>query len=108
MQLDLVSSELAVEQAINQELRLEVIELESPERILEAASNRLGMIRPAERVYLPGIDPDLEAIFQPPASGDPFGPAPLTDELVNRFSLTLQAAGIIEPEVDAPTPGAES
>ena len=108
VQLDMVSSELTEARALNQELRLEVIELESPERILEAASNRLGMVRPAARVYLPGIDPDLEAIIQPPATGDPFGPAPLSDELMNRFTLTLQAAGIDEPDVDSATPSDDS
>ena len=109
VRLDVVSAELSEERATNQELRLEVIELESPERILEAAANRLGMVRPAERIYLPGIDPDLEAIFQPPPVGDPFGPAPLSDDLMNRFTLTLQAAGLVEPDVDLPAPtGADS
>ncbi len=98
VQLDAVSSELAEAQALNQELRLEVIELEAPERILEAASSRLGMIRPAERTYLPGIDPDLEAILQPSTTGDPFGPAPLSDALVERFSQTLRASGVITSE----------
>lgn len=87
VQLDTISSELSAEQALNQELRLEVIELESPERILDTAVRRLGMIRPEERTYLPGIDPDLQAILQPPATGDPFGPAPLSEELAERFAL---------------------
>ena len=87
VQLDAVNAGLNTERALNQELRLEVIELESPERILDAAVTRLGMVRPAQRTYLPGVDPDLNAIVQPPATGDPFGPAPLSDALIDRFSL---------------------
>ena len=87
VQLDAVNADLNVERALNQELRLEVIELESPERILEAAVTRLGMVRPDERTYLPGVDPDLNVIRQPPEVGDPFGPAPLSAALVERFSL---------------------
>lgn len=94
VQLDVISSELDVERAINQELRLEVIELEAPERILEAASTQLGMIRPAERTYLPGVNPDLQPVRQPPEAGDPFGPAPLSDELISRFANTLGAVGV--------------
>ncbi len=87
VQLDTISSDLSAERALNQELRLEVIELESPERILDTAVRRLGMIRPDQRTYLPGVDPHLQEILQPPATGDPFGPAPLSDELIERFSL---------------------
>ena len=36
----------------NQQLNLQVIELEAPERILETAVSRLGMTRPPERTYL--------------------------------------------------------
>lgn len=87
VQLDTISVDLTSERAINQELRLEVIELESPERILDTAVRRLGMIRPDERTYLPGVDPDLQEVLRPPASADPFGPAPLSEELRTRFAL---------------------
>jgi cell division protein FtsL len=80
VQLDSVNRELSVEREQNQQLRLEVIELEAPERILDTAVTRLGMSRPDERTYLPGIDPDLVNIRTPPA-GDPFGPAPLPESL---------------------------
>ena len=90
VQLDSISVELSEERALNQALRLDVIELEAPERILETASSRLGMIRPTARTYLPGVDPDLQAIVQPPRRGDPFGPAPLSAELVERFNTTLR------------------
>lgn len=76
VKLDAVNAELSEARELNRQLRLEVIELEAPERILDTAVDRLGMIRPEERTYLPGIDPDLETIPPPPA-GDPFGPGPL-------------------------------
>ena len=95
--LDHVSAEIAEAHALNQQLRLDVIELESPERILESAITELGMIRPGERTYLPGVDPDLVAITQPAETGDPFGQAPLSDELVRRFATTLEAAGHAVP-----------
>ena len=78
--LDAVNSDLAEARERNQQLQLEVIELEAPERILDAAVTRLGMVRPDERTYLPGIDPNLVEVRLPP-SGDPFGPAPLPDHL---------------------------
>ena len=42
----------------------------TPERILDTAVLRLGMVRPDERKYLPGIDPNLVEIRLPPP-GDP-------------------------------------
>ncbi len=77
---DSVNSELVDAREQNQRLRLQVIELEAPERILETATTRLGMVRPEERTYVPGIDPDLAEVRLPP-SGDPFGPGPLPDFL---------------------------
>lgn len=77
---DEVNSELVEARELNQTLRLEVIELEAPERILETAITRLGMVRPDERTYVPGIDPDLVEVRLPPA-GDPFGPGELPEYL---------------------------
>jgi len=77
---DSVNSELVDAREQNQRLRLQVIELEAPERILETAITRLGMVRPDERTYVPGVDPDLVEVRRPP-SGDPFGPAPLPEFL---------------------------
>jgi len=76
VKLDAVTAQLNVERERNQELRLQVIELEAPKRIIDTASENLGMVRPEQRTYLPGIDPMLETIAPPPP-GDPFGPAPL-------------------------------
>lgn len=81
VKLDAVNADLSVERERNQQLRLDVIELEAPKRILDAATTRLGMVRPDERTYLPGVDPNLVTIRQPTA-GDPFGPGPLPDSLL--------------------------
>lgn len=80
VKLDSVDTELSQARERNQQLRLEVIELEAPERILETATSRLGMVRPDERTYLPGVDPNLVEVRLPP-SVDPFGPAPLPASL---------------------------
>ncbi|RZV45049.1 MAG: cell division protein FtsL [Acidimicrobiales bacterium] len=81
VELDRVSSQLDEELEINRRLRLEVIELESPDRVLELASDRLGMIRPDERRYLPGIDPVNQVVAQPQLA-NPFGPRELPDFLI--------------------------
>lgn len=81
VKLDAVNADLSVERERNQHLRLNVIELEAPKRILDTATTRLGMVRPDERTYLPGVDPNLVTIRQPVA-GDPFGPGPLPDSLL--------------------------
>lgn len=80
VRLDAVNVELEQAREQHQQLRLEVIELQAPERILATAVERLGMTRPAERTYLPGTDPNLEAIVQP-GPGDPFGAGALPDFL---------------------------
>jgi cell division protein FtsL len=81
VQLDVVNRELAEAQEENQRLRLEVIELEAPDRILDSAVERIGMIRPDERRYLPGIDPEVAEV-RLPASADPFAAAPLPEWLL--------------------------
>lgn len=81
VELDAVNRDVRLEQELNQDLRLAVIELEAPDRIMDAASDQLGMVRPKERRYLPGIDPALSAVDPPPEVGDPFAPAPLPEFL---------------------------
>ena len=80
VRLDEVNQQLEVAREENQRLRLLEIELEAPERILDVAIERLGMIRPSERRYLPGIDPSIDEVPLPPA-GDPFGPGVLPPHL---------------------------
>ena len=81
VRLDAVNLELETARERNQQLNLQVIELEAPERILDTAVSRLGMTRPPERTYLPGLDPELE-IIAPPIVGDPFGPGVLPEHLL--------------------------
>jgi len=80
VELDRVGRQLDEELEVNRRLRLEVIELESPDRVLQLASDRLGMIRPSQRRYLPGIDPVNQVVAQP-EKADPFGPGPLPEFL---------------------------
>lgn len=82
--LDRVSRELDIARDENQHLRLSVLELEAPGRVQDVALGRLGMIRPVERQYLPGIDP-MTVQVATPKSKDPFGPAPLPDSIRIRF-----------------------
>ena len=81
VQLDAVNVQLDEARELNQQLSLQVIELEAPERILDTAVTRLGMTRPTERTYLPGLDPELDVVA-PPAAGDPFGLGPLPEHLL--------------------------
>ncbi len=52
LQLDHIQTRAAAEQARNERLRLEVAELQSPERIVAAAQQQLGMVPPASVTYL--------------------------------------------------------
>lgn len=52
LRLDSLDADLAVERARYQELRLQVAELEAPGRVVDVAQRRLGMIAPAELLYL--------------------------------------------------------
>jgi cell division protein FtsL len=81
VELDAITRDLRDEQELNQHLRLAVIELEAPDRIMKTAGERLGMVRPTERRYVPGIDPALSKVEPPPETGDPFAPAPLPEHL---------------------------
>ncbi len=81
VELDVITEELDEERERNQELRVAVIELEAPDRIMTTAEERLGMTRPQVRRYLPGIDPAIAELAPPPEAVDPFAPAPLPAEL---------------------------
>jgi len=81
VELDVINEELELERERNQELRVAVIELEAPARIMTAADDRLGMTRPQVRRYLPGIDPTIAEVALPPEAVDPFAPAPLPADL---------------------------
>ena len=80
VRLDEVNQHLEIAREENQRLRLLEIELEAPERILDVAVERLGMVRPTQRRYLPGVDPAIDEIRLPPST-DPFGPGTLPPHL---------------------------
>ncbi len=56
LRLDDLDAKLAVEQSEYQQLRLQVADLESPARIVDTAKNDLGMVSPADLVYLAPAD----------------------------------------------------
>ena len=68
--LDAVEERIQVAEQEAEDLRTELAELQSPERIIGEAVERLGMVeRPASPLYLqPGADDDARAAEVPPAS----------------------------------------
>ena len=91
VELDRVNIELEVAREQNRQLRFALIELEAPERVIDVAEQRLGMIRPDRREYLPGIDPAMVEI-SPPQVANPFAAAPLSAVLQQRLSAVEQSA----------------
>ncbi len=55
--LDRLSNQATAEQARYQRLRLQVAELESPDRIVATAQQKLGMVQPAKVTYLAPVAP---------------------------------------------------
>ncbi len=76
-EFDGLQDRLEYGQQRSQVLREEVARLESPSRILSAATGRLGMTPPPNRLYLPAVVP-----------GDPLHPLPTPSE--NPFSLRVR------------------
>ncbi|MDP6481170.1 MAG: hypothetical protein QF522_04780 [Acidimicrobiales bacterium] len=76
-EFDSLQDRLEYGQQRSQVLREEVARLESPSRILSAATGRLGMTPPPNRLYLPAVVP-----------GDPLHPLPAPSE--NPFSLQVR------------------
>jgi cell division protein FtsL len=65
--LDDVSAQTTDRQAEAQELRLQVAQLESPERIIDEAQTRLGMVEPETITYVAPADPSQPVVAAPPA-----------------------------------------
>lgn len=99
VELDQVNRELDIARDENQRLRLTVLDMEAPGRVQDVALGRLGMIRPIERQYLPGIDP-MTVRVATPGSENPFGPAPLPDELRVRFFGSTDDADQVDGETE--------
>jgi cell division protein FtsL len=72
VRLDQLDAQLVEEQARYQELRTEVAQLESPDRIVRAAQEQ-GMVTPDDLVYLQPPAPDPSTVG--PTSGDDHEPA---------------------------------
>jgi cell division protein FtsL len=67
VRLDDIDAQLVEQQARYQELRTEVAELESPARVVEAASD-MGMVTPDDLQYLQPPAPDVSTVG--PTTGD--------------------------------------
>ena len=68
VQLDRLQARAEAEQARQERLRLQVAELESPQRVFDAAT-RLGMVRPATVTYLSPVP--ASGLHAPPAAPAP-------------------------------------
>lgn len=71
--IDALHGRVAEQQARYERLRLEVAQLESPERIVQEARERLGMVPAAGVVYLtpsPAVAEEILGGERPPVSGD--------------------------------------
>jgi len=71
--LDDLDEKIVVEQQRSDALRVDLAERQSPERIVTVARDRLGMIDPAEVLYLENdLTDDAAAVLEPaPPTGDP-------------------------------------
>jgi cell division protein FtsL len=80
MDLDRLHDRADREAAVNRTLRVQVAELESPNRVVAAARQRLGMVPPASIVYLPA------------ATGPLTGPPPAATAATATATATAAAA----------------
>jgi len=74
--LDELQGQIVVQQQLAEAQRLELAELQSPVRIVEAATERLGMVPPDEIVYLRS-DPEDDSLIAVPTGeiADPLASA---------------------------------
>jgi cell division protein FtsL len=97
VKLDRLDAQLTVEQARYQELRRDVAQLESPERIVGAAHEQ-GMVTPDDLVYLQPAALDPSAVG--PTTGDDH--EPVADPTVGADPDNTWAK--IKPLLEAPSP----
>jgi len=69
--VDSLSSDVAAAQVSNERLRLELAELEAPQRIVAEATDRLGMVVPEDIVYLTPPNNVLDSSIVDAALGSP-------------------------------------
>jgi cell division protein FtsL len=82
--LDRIEADLVEAEAETEQLRLDIAELEAPERILDVATEDLGMVPPGEVVTLDPGAPGTGAAD--PAAGEPASEAvasPAPDEVAD-------------------------
>ena len=97
VRLDELDAQLTAEQARYQELRKDVAELESPERIVDAAHQQ-GMVTPDDLVYLQPSDPDAATAGR----RRPTAPSPPTIPPSGR--RPDRAWSEVKPMLEAPAP----
>jgi cell division protein FtsL len=95
VRLDELDAQLTTEQARYQELRRDVAELESPDRIVAAAKDQ-GMVAPTDLVYLQPSIPDAAAAGDDPLV-EPAGADPGT-------ATGDEAWSTVKPLLEAPAP----
>jgi cell division protein FtsL len=70
---DQLQDRIEEQRELQARLSLEVARLESPDRILNQAQVRLGMVSPDDRPYLAPVVPDDPSTPLAPPGADPFG-----------------------------------
>jgi hypothetical protein len=68
--LDGVQRKIVAQEEILERQRLTLAQMQSPDRVVNAATERLGMVVPDGIVYLPG-NPDADALAAEPAVPTP-------------------------------------
>ena len=92
VRLDALERQVVDAQARHQALRLEVATLEAPERVVSAATERLGMVPPETITYVQPVPRDAVSSTGEVASG----PDAITDE-VPVSSATSASWGTVKP-----------
>lgn len=71
-QIDTLGNKVAAQEERHRDLGLQLAELQSPERVIDAAKERLGMIEPGSVEFLrPSADDDARSAYDPDAGSSP-------------------------------------
>lgn len=93
VRLDAMRSDVAAENEAIRRLELRVAELESPDRVLDAARDRLGMVLPTEVGYL--LPVGVEGAATEPVRVDAaVAPEPTADEATSPEQAAVDAAEV--------------
>lgn len=80
VRLNEIETRAAAEQSQYERLRLEVAQLQSPERVVAAAQERLGMVPPAVVTYLNPVGTSSSAADVPASAGSRLASTPVTSD----------------------------